>query len=80
MCIAIFAVMSVSSAALAQDATNPPINYQAIQRATAGSMSLYPADRYVRSANDCAPEMARAVWGHNGTLLGYACYSDPNGG
>ncbi len=81
MCIAVFAVMSVSSAALAQSAVNPPqVSHGEIERAAAMSMSLYPADHYVRNANNCGPEMARAVWGPNGALLGYACYSNPNGG
>jgi hypothetical protein len=79
--VAVFAVMSVSSAAFAQSAINPPpISHAEIERAAAASMSLYPADHYVRNANNCGPEMARAVWGPNGTLLGYACYSNPNGG
>ncbi len=78
MCIAGFAVLSVSSAALAQSAFNP-ISHREIERAAAASMSLYPADHYVRHANNCGPDMARAVWGPNGALLGYACYMNSNG-
>ena len=81
MCIAAFVLMSVSSEASAQNAVNPPpLSHGEIERAAAASMSLYPADQYVRNANDCAPETARAVWGPNGALLGYGCYSNPNGG
>ena len=81
MCIPAFALMSVSSAAFAESAGNPsPISHAEVDRAAAATMSLYPADHYVRNANNCGPEVARAVWGSNGALLGYACYSNPNGG
>ncbi|MGA2041977.1 MAG: hypothetical protein ABSG83_01260 [Roseiarcus sp.] len=31
------------------------------------------SDRIVRDANGCAPDVASAVWGRNGSLLGYSC-------
>ncbi len=33
----------------------------------------------VRNANQCAPDQAKAVWGPDSSLLGYACYNNPNG-
>ncbi len=76
MFIAVLALLSVSSAAFAQSA---PTLRQEIADAAARSMSLHPADNYVRNANRCGMELSRAVWGQNGTLLGYACYRNSNG-
>ena len=78
-CVAIVTLLSLSSAALAQGASNAvPVSRQEIARAASASMSLYPASHYVRNANNCGMEMSRAVWSPNQVLLGYACYSNPN--
>lgn len=77
--IAIATLLSLSSAAFAQVGTTPArVSHHHIRRAADRSMSLFPADRYVRDANNCAGETARAVWSRHNALLGYACYSDPN--
>ena len=78
-CIAIATLLSLSSAAFAQGWNSPaPVSRHHIARAANRSMSLFPADRYVRHANNCGGETARAVWSRHNALLGYACYSDPN--
>lgn len=80
MCIAVLGLLSVSSAALAQSATySAPPTSQDIADAAARTLSLHPADKYVRNANSCGMELSRAVWGPNGTLLGYACFRNSNG-
>ncbi|HEY1944932.1 MAG TPA: hypothetical protein VGH40_22690 [Roseiarcus sp.] len=80
MIIAGFALLSISSAAFAQTAPySRSIAHQQIAQAAASTMSLHPSDHYVRNANNCGMELSRAVWGPNGTLLGYGCYRDSNG-
>ncbi len=76
-CIAIVALLSLTSAALAQGETQ--VSRQEIARAAEASMSHDPASHYVRNANNCGADMSRAVWGPNEVLLGYACYSNSNG-
>jgi hypothetical protein len=79
-CVAIVALLSLSSAAWAETGTNPPpASRQAIAQADALGMSNNPATGYRRNANNCAPDLARAVWGPREALLGYACYDNPNG-
>lgn len=78
-CLAIVALLSLSSAALAYGGATP-VSRQEIARAAEATMSHDPASHYVRNANNCGVEMSRAVWGPNGALLGYACYSNSNGG
>jgi hypothetical protein len=77
-CVAIVALLALSPAAFAQGHTPDPVSRQAIARAAGARMSLYPASRYVRRANNCGMQMSRPVWGRHGVLLGYACYSDSN--
>ncbi|MBV8662912.1 MAG: hypothetical protein JO107_07400 [Hyphomicrobiales bacterium] len=83
LCIAALALLSVSSAALAQYAPDPAypwtITPQAIAFPESRSMSFNPDERYVRNPNTCGMELSQAVWGLNGTLLGYVCYRNPNG-
>ncbi len=77
MWIAVLALLSVSSAALAQSAIySAPITRRAIARADARTMSLHPPDGYVGNANNCGMELSRPVWGPNETPLGYACFRD----
>jgi hypothetical protein len=78
-CVAIVALTSLSGAAMAQSAPPYPVSRQEIARAAEVSPSLNPANRYVRNANNCGPDLVRAVWGWHGELLGYACYNNPNG-
>jgi hypothetical protein len=79
-CFAVVALLSLSSAAWAQSSVSPgSVSREDIARAASMSMSLYPASHYARNANNCAPEQSRAVWGRNQVLLGYACYTNPNG-
>ena len=67
-----------SSAALAQSApTYPPASFKDIARYDNEKSTLYPM-RYVRNANNCGPDLSRAVFGPNGAILGYACYRNPN--
>ncbi len=79
-CLAIVALLSLSSAALAYNGAPNPVSRQEIARVAEASMSRNLASHYVRNANNCGGEMSRAVWGQSGTLLGYACYSNSNGG
>jgi hypothetical protein len=76
--VAIVTLLSLSSAALADGATPNWGSRQDIARAAEASMSHDPADLYVRNANNCGSEMARAVWGPSEVLLGYACYRNSN--
>ncbi|HEY1944930.1 MAG TPA: hypothetical protein VGH40_22680 [Roseiarcus sp.] len=78
-CVALCALMLLSGAAMAQGWSPYLVSRQDIAWADRASPSLYPADRYVRNANNCGSELVRAVWGRYGELLGYACYSNPNG-
>jgi hypothetical protein len=78
-CVAICALVSLYGSAMAQSWPYYPVSRQEIAWADRASSSLHPADRYVRNANNCAPELPRAVWGRYGELLGYACYRNPNG-
>jgi hypothetical protein len=75
------AFLALSSAASAQNGAYhfpaPPPNMAPYP---AGSDELQPGTTHLqRSANDCAPDQPRAVWGPGGSLLGYSCYSNPNG-
>jgi hypothetical protein len=79
--VALFALVALSSGASAQNGANhfaaAPPN---VAQYPASSDELQPGTtRLQRSANDCAPDMPRAVWGPTGGLLGYSCYSNPNG-
>jgi hypothetical protein len=76
--IAAIALLSVSSAAWAQQANSAPASLDEIARADTEASTQY-ADRYVYNANECGMEMSRAVWGKNGAILGYACFNNPNG-
>ena len=76
-CVAIVSFLSLSPA-LADGGPNP-VSLEEIARADEASMHHDPASRYVRNANNCGVEMARAVWGPNQAFLGYACYSNSNG-
>ena len=67
--IAIVALLSLSSAALAYGGAPTPVSRQEVARADAASMHHDPADHYARNANNCGMEMSRAVWGPNGALL-----------
>jgi len=73
------ALLSLSSAAWAHTAPSAPLGPEAAAPAQV-AMSLQPGDRFVRNANQCAGESARAVWSRNNSLLGYSCYENPNGG
>lgn len=75
--IAIVALLSLSSAALAYGGA-APASRQEIARAGEATMHHDPADYYVRNANNCGMELSRAVLGPNGAPLGYACYSNSN--
>ncbi len=76
--ISLFFLLSASSAALAQSpAPHGPPAFRDIARYDNEKSTLYP-DRYVRNANNCAPELSRAIFGPNGAILGYACYRNPN--
>lgn len=80
-CVAIVALLSFSSATWASAVqSRPPVSRAEIERAATASMSLNPADRYVRNANSCQGEQARAVWSRDDVLLGYGCYNNSNGG
>jgi hypothetical protein len=74
--VAIVALASLSSTAWAQSATSSW--RQEIERADEATMPHDMARGYVRNANSCAPDLARAVWGPKQVLLGYACYENSN--
>ena len=78
--VAIFALVSFSSAAWARTETGSWQPSRAeIARADAVTMSINNlATGYVRNANNCAPFQARAIWSQQQVLLGYACYDNPN--
>lgn len=73
------ALLSLGSAAWAQNAASAPLGPEAVAPMQV-AMSLQPGDRFVRNANECAGESARAVWSRHNRLLGYSCYENPNGG
>ncbi len=76
--IAAIVLLSVSSGALAQQASSAPASLDELARADTEASTAY-ADRYVYNANECGMELSRAIWGKNGAILGYACFNDPNG-
>jgi hypothetical protein len=76
--ISAIALLSLCSAAWAHTAPSASLRLEAA--APVQAMSLQPADRFVRNANLCAGEPARAVWSRDNSLLGYSCYENPNGG
>lgn len=76
--IAAIALLPVSAAALAQDAANAQVSLEEIARADTEAVTQYPS-RYVYNANQCGMELSRAIWGKNGAIIGYACFSNPNG-
>lgn len=76
---AVVALMSLSSAAWARTEVGSwQPNREEIAQAANATMSHDPATLYVRNANSCAGDQARAVWGSQQVLLGYACYDNPN--
>ena len=78
ICIGLVVLLSASSAVLAEgDAAYAQASFRDIARYDTESMTLYPM-RYVRNANNCGPDLSRAVFGPNGVVLGYACYRNPN--
>lgn len=78
--ISTIALLSLCSAAWAQNAPSAAPRAETVAPIQV-AMSLHPGDRFVRNANRCAGESARAVWSpHNNRLLGYTCYDNPNGG
>lgn len=76
--IAAIALLSFSSAALAQQASSAPVSLAEVAAADTEASTQY-ADHYVYNANECGMELSRAVWGKNGAILGYACFNNPNG-
>ncbi|HEY1941764.1 MAG TPA: hypothetical protein VGH40_06535 [Roseiarcus sp.] len=78
-CVAIVSLLALSAAALGQERPPNRVSRHVIARAAGATMSLYPANHYVRNANNCGMETSRPVWGRHHVLLGYACYSNPNG-
>ncbi len=78
ICIGLVVLISASSAALAQgDGAHARPSFRDIARYDNEVSTLYPM-RYVRNANNCGPDLSRAVFGPNGVILGYACYRNPN--
>jgi hypothetical protein len=78
-CVAILALLSLSSAALAQGWTNAaPVSRQAFAQAVQTALSHDPTGRYVRNANNCGMELQEPIWGPNDVLLGYSCYRNSN--
>jgi hypothetical protein len=83
--LGIVAVLAIHSTAYAQIGTSPTAADRAF---TSHFMySLIPgigpktSGRIVRNANECAPDVASAVWGRNASLLGYSCNAaSANGG
>lgn len=73
------ALLSFGSAAWAQNAAGALLGAES-DAPMQVAMPLQPGDRFVRNANQCADESARAVWSRNDRLLGYSCYENPNGG
>jgi hypothetical protein len=78
--VAVLALLALSSAAWAQNSANhfpaPPPNIAPY----ADTFEFQQGTTRLRqSANDCAPDESRAVWGSQGALLGYSCYNNPNG-
>lgn len=78
--IVLAAFASLASPAWAQNTASPRlVSREAVAQADAATMSHDLATHYVRNANNCAPDRARPVWSARQTLLGYACYDNPNG-
>ncbi len=77
-------LLCLSSAAYAQSEGSPPsasshgafAGYSALWAGRFGPVNPY---HVVASANSCAPDDAAAVWGPGQTLVGYTCFSNPNG-
>jgi hypothetical protein len=76
--LAAIALLTVTSAALAQDTASAQVSLDDVARADTEASTQY-ADRYVFNANACGMELSRAVWGKNAAILGYACFNNPNG-
>jgi hypothetical protein len=76
ICIGLVVLLSASYAALAQSGA-AQAGFRDIARYDNEAATLYPM-RYVRNANNCGPDLSRAVFGPNGAILGYACYRNPN--
>jgi hypothetical protein len=78
--VAVVALMSLSSAASAQNGNSPsPAPPPNVAPYPASLNELYPGTtRLYQNANECAPDMARAIWGSGAVLLGYSCYYNPN--
>jgi hypothetical protein len=77
----IVGLLSLSSAALAQSGANsfPPLPPN-VAPYPASLNELHPGTtRLHQNANECAPDLPRAIWGPPGILLGYSCYDNSNG-
>jgi hypothetical protein len=72
--LAIFAILCLSTSAWAQ--TTP--QWRAQHYGFDENRWRAPA-QVVPNANMCAPDWAKAVWGPNGSLLGYRCWTNSNG-
>jgi hypothetical protein len=72
--LAIFAILCLSTSAWAR--TTP--QWRAQHYGFDENRWRAPA-QVVPNANMCAPDWAKAVWGRNGSLLGYRCWTNSNG-
>lgn len=74
-------LVCLSSAACAQGGPRVATTEAAGANQLAGYSSQGPvtANDVVRSANSCAPDQAAAVWGPGQSLMGYTCWTNPNG-
>ena len=81
--LAIVAAVAIHSAAYAQMETRPTAAdraFTSLMRSPTPGMGPKTGNRIVRNANECAPDVAEAVWGGNNDLLGYSCHTAPDGG
>jgi hypothetical protein len=72
--LAIFAMLCLSTSAWAQMTPHGRAQHYGFDGNSWGA----PA-QVVPNANMCAPDWAKAVWGPNGSLLGYRCWTNSNG-
>jgi hypothetical protein len=77
--LAVATLVSLLSAASSATWAQAPASAwrQEIARVDNATMPRQLATRYVKNANNCAPDQSRAVWGSGQVLLGYACYNSP---
>jgi hypothetical protein len=69
----IIAILSLTSAAIAQDKSGPRTAIYRGQFSAIAEDRSAALDKTTHNANDCASDRAEPVWSDSSALLGYAC-------